>query len=196
MSEDSINDKWPELKKFPESVEKNFISSLSEMPDALSESQIRDWYQQGISLASQTVRSWESAAHFFAVSPAVLKSMPYSYFEKWMECGEKLCNESPTLASAYFESSPGTMSQLRSRHIEEWASLGDQLYKGTWKSSTLACRFFVLSPILLSQLSFNQLQTFSQFLDKLAHRSYDLALESLSVEHYFSFSSKVLSWFF
>ncbi|MCH2309748.1 MAG: hypothetical protein MK345_01610 [SAR202 cluster bacterium] len=181
MSEDSINDKWPELKKFPESVEKNFISSLSAMPDALSESQIRDWYQQGISLASQTVRSWESAAHFFAVSPSVLKSMPYSYFEKWMECGEKLCNESPTLASAYFESSPGTMSQLRSRHIEEWASLGDQLYKGTWKSSTLACRFFVLSPILLSQLSFNQLQTFSQFLDKLAHRSYDLALECLNL---------------
>ena len=181
MPEDSTIDKWPELKKFPESVEKNFNKSLAEMPDAFSEEQIRAWYQQGIALASQTVRSWESAAHFYDVSPAVLKSMPYSYFEKWMECGEKLCIESPTLASAYFEASPGTMGKLRSRHIEEWASLGDHLYKGTWKSSTLACRFFILSPVLLTELSFKQLETFSQFLDQLAHRSYDLALECLNL---------------
>ena len=181
MPEDSTIDKWSELKKFPESVEKNFNKSLAEMPDAYSEEQIIAWYQQGITLASQTVRSWESAAHFYDVSPAVLKSMPYSYFEKWMECGEKLCIESPTLASAYFEASPGTMGKLRSRHIEEWASLGDQLYKGTWKSSTLACRFFILSPVLLTELSFKQLETFSQFLDKLAHRSYDLALECLNL---------------
>ena len=72
--------------------------------------------------------------------------MPFNYFMKWTDCGSDLCQESPTLATAYFEASPAAMSKLRSRHIETWAALGASLYKGTWKSSTLACKFFTYSP--------------------------------------------------
>ena len=151
------------------------------MPDALSDEQRSDWLKQGITIAAQTVRSWEAAAHFFQVSPKVIASMPYSYFVRWMECGASLCQESPTLAAAYFEASPATMSKLRSRHIESWAGLGDGLYKGTWKSSTLACRFFAESPTLLDTLSFQQLENFANFLDALSHRSYDLSSECLTL---------------
>jgi len=171
----------PELEKFPVPVKDNFNKAIVEMPDALSDEQASDWLKRGIGIAGQTVRSWEAAAHFFQVSPNVISSMPYSYFVRWMECGATLCEESPTLAAAYFEASPATMSKLRSRHIESWAGLGDGLYKGTWKSSTLACRFFAESSTLLESLSFQQLENFANFLDALSHRSYDLSSECLTL---------------
>ena len=147
-----------QLEQYPEPVLKNFQSSLNSMISVLSDTQLEEWSKNGISLAENTVRSWEAAAGFYLVSPTVLGYMPYSYFVKWMSCGSKLCEESPTLATAYLEASPGAMSKLRSRHIEEWADLGDKLYKGTWKSSTLACNFFSQSPALLDQLSFQELE--------------------------------------
>ena len=171
----------PELEKFPAPVKDNFNKAIVEMPDAFSDEQASDWLKRGIGIAGQTVRSWEAAAHFFQVSPNVISSMPYSYFVRWMECGATLCEESPTLAAAYFEASPATMSKLRSRHIESWAGLGDGLYKGTWKSSTLACRFFAESSTLLESLSFQQLENFANFLDALSHRSYDLSSECLTL---------------
>ena len=169
----------PELEKFPPQVFEQFERAAKKMPSALAEDQLVFWAKTGVTIANQTVRSWEAAAHFYKVSSSVLACMPYSYFEKWMECGVKLCEESPTLASAYYEASPGVMSKLRSRHIESWASLGDGLYKGTWKSSTLACRFFAHSPSLLDSLSFQELERFAAFLDALSHRSYDLSSECL-----------------
>ena len=170
-----------DFEKYPEPVLERFERSAKRMPSALSDEQLLFWAKMGITIADQTVRSWEAASHFYQVSPAVLASMPYSYFEKWMECGSKLCEESPTLASAYFEASPGAMGKLRSRHIESWAGLGDSLYKGTWKSSTLACKFFAHSPALLDTLSFQELERFAGFLDALSHRSYDLASECLAL---------------
>ena len=170
-----------EMARFPSAVSENFQEAQKLMPTALSAIQIQDWAQRGINLANQTVRAWEAAATFYRVSPAVIGSMPYSYFEKWMDCGTNLCLESPTLAASYFEASPEAMSKLRSRHIESWASLGNNLYKGTWKSSTLACKFFTESPILLGDLSFQELERFAGFLDKLSHRSYDLSTECLGL---------------
>ena len=171
----------PKFEKFPPPVLERFEAASAKMPTALSDDQLTAWANMGITIAEQTVRSWEAASHFYQVSPSVLACMPYSYFEKWMDCGSKLSEESPTLASAYFEASPGAMSKLRSRHIESWASLGDSLYKGTWKSSTLACRFFAHSPALLDSLSFQELERFAGFLDALSHRSYDLSTECLAL---------------
>ena len=168
-----------EMARFPSAVSENFQEAQKLMPTALSAIQIQDWAQRGINLANQTVRSWEAAATFYRVSPAVIGSMPYSYFEKWMDCGANLCLESPTLAASFFEASPEAMSKLRSRHIESWASLGNNLYKGTWKSSALACSFFEHSPILLDVLAFNELEKFVEFLDILSGHSYDLSSECL-----------------
>ena len=170
-----------QLKQYPEPVLKNFQASLNSMSSVLSDTQLEEWGQHGISMAENTVRSWEAAERFYSVSPTVLGYMPHSYFVKWMGCGSKLCEESPTLATAYFEASPGAMSKLRSRHIEGWADLGDKLYKGTWKSSTLACNFFSQSPALLDQLSFQELEKFASFIDLLSHRSYDLSSECLEL---------------
>ena len=86
----------PELEKFPPQVLEQFERASKKMPSALSDDQLVSWAKTGITIANQTVRSWEAAAHFYKVSSSVLASMPYSYFEKWMECGVKLCGESPT----------------------------------------------------------------------------------------------------
>ena len=146
----------------------------------LQDEQILDWAERGAAMAEQSVRSWEAAARFFAVSPAVARMMPFNYFLKWADCGSDLCAESPTLAVSYFAASPGAMSRLRSRHIETWMSLGRGLYKGSWKSSTLSTKFFEASPNLLTALTVPELERFTTFLGALSNRSYDMAAECLA----------------
>ncbi|MCI0770615.1 MAG: VWA domain-containing protein [Chloroflexi bacterium] len=170
-----------ELARFPSSVLEEFEKASTQMPASLTEPQLADWAGAGLELARKTVRSWEASAQYFKVSPTVLGYMPLNYFFKWTDCGQALCAESPTLATAYFEASPGTMSKLRSRHIESWSGLGRSLYKGTWKSSTLACKFFQSSPALLEHLSFPEMERFVSFLGSLSHRSYDLSSECLTL---------------
>ena len=128
------------------------------MPDNMEADSMVKWANAGVEIAEQTVRSWEAAAQYYKVSPQVISYMPFNYFMRWTQCGNDLCKESPTLATAYFEASPEAMSQLRSRHIEAWAALGNSLYKGTWKSSTLACKFFAYSPALMESLTFPELE--------------------------------------
>ena len=178
---ETIEEVRVELGKFPVSVLEEFEKAISQMPGNLTDAQRLDWANIGVGIARQTVRSWEAAAQFYKVSPKVLGYMPLNYFFKWSECGNNLCVESPTLATAYFEASPGTMSKLRSRHIESWSNLGRSLYKGTWKSSTLACKLFQASPVLLESLSYPELERFVAFLDSLSHRSYDLSSECLAL---------------
>ncbi len=178
-SSPAMKDLIERLDRFPSIVTEKFKEANKCMPQGLDDEQIINWAEVGLRIADQTVRSWEAASNFYAVSPMVLSFMPHSYFLKWMSCGADLCNQSPTLASAYFEASPEAMSKLRSRHIESWAELGGRLYKGTWKSTTLSCKFFQHSPKLLDTLSFQELGLFVTFLDSLSHRSYDLSSECL-----------------
>ena len=169
-----------EMRRFPAQMSEEFERALKRMPDSMTDDQAAAWALAGVDMAGQAVRSWEAAAHYYAVSPKLLDYVPFSYFVKWTECGRTLCQESPTLAAAYFEASPGSMSKLRGRHLEGWCNLGRRLYKGTWKSSTLACKFYASSPALLDSLSFPELEKFGSFLDTLSHRSYDLAAECLA----------------
>lgn len=170
-----------QFRRFPAPVADEFEKAQAKMPDNLDDESVVQWAKAGVEIAEQTVRSWEAAAQYYKVSHKVISYMPFNYFMRWTQCGNDLCKESPTLATAYFEASPDAMSQLRSRHIEAWAALGNSLYKGTWKSSTLACKFFAYSPALMESLTFPELERFVSFLDALSHRSYDLAAECLAL---------------
>ena len=167
------------LLRFPVPASEAFEKARGMMPSTLTDNQTEAWARAGLEIAQQTVRSWEAAAQYFRVSPVVIGYMPFNYFAKWTSCGASLCQQSPTLATAFFEASPGTMRKLRSRYVESWANLGQGLYKGTWKSSTLACKFYASSPALLDSLTFPELERFVAFLDSLSHRSYDLSAECL-----------------
>ena len=142
------------------------LPAIEAVSAELQDKQVVEWAEKGAVMAEQSVRSWEAAARFYAVSPAVARMMPFNYFLKWADCGSELCAESPTLAVSYFAASPGAMSRLRSRHIETWMNMGRGLYRGSWKSSTLSTKFFEASPALLGTLTVPELERFTGFLGR------------------------------
>ncbi len=170
-----------EIRRLPASVLEEFKVASGPMSKVLTGQQIVQWAQTGAEVSKQTVRSWEAAVQYYKVSPEVVGYMPFSYFVTWAQAGSKLCEASPSLATAYFQASPAAMKKLRSRHIESWAHLGGTLYKGTWKSSTLSCRFFEATPELLESLTFKEVCRFVAFLEALSNRSYDHSAECLAL---------------
>ena len=59
--------------------------------------------------------------------------------------------------------------------------MGRSLYKGTWKSSTLSAKFFEISPDLIRNLPFWDVEVFASLIEALSYKSYDVAVECLSL---------------
>ena len=168
-----------DLTKLPPSVVEEFRKSRAELTSAFNEDELVLWAKEGLTIANQTVRSWEAALEYFRAGPDVSKSLPFTSFMQWARCGTYLSQDSPTLAVAYFKASPGIAVNLRAQYIPRWAGLGRSLYKGTWKSSTLAARFFEVSPRLVRYLPFWDVEVFSSLMEALSYKSYDVASECL-----------------
>ena len=168
-----------EIKKYPNTLQGAFENSLSLLDKDIEESEKLRWAQEGIRIARQTARSWEPASEYFRASPKLIGILSYPQFQRWVDSGIELCNESPTMASAFFRASPSVFGQLPLRYIGTWATLGKSLSRGTWKSASLASRFFDSSPDLISSLNFKELQSFVGLVDSLSTRSYDLAADCL-----------------
>lgn len=175
----SLDELAEKLQGFPKSVRDDFRRASSEILQDLLEPELLDWARQGVEIARQTVRSSEAASEYFKVSQVVLKQLSPNQLLDWGKCGSGLCEDSPTLAVAFFQSSPGVMPYLRPRFIHDWANLGRTLYKGTWKSSALAAKFFEVSGTLLKHIDYYQLEQFVDLIRVLADKSTDLAVECL-----------------
>ncbi|MCH8223172.1 MAG: VWA domain-containing protein [Chloroflexi bacterium] len=157
-----------------------YDSAKATLGGRLRDNDMLAWAASGLEISGKTVRSWEAAAEYFAASPEVQRQLPSGQFIRWSAVGSRLCADSPSLAVAFFKASPGSLMRLRPRYIEDWANLGRSLYRGTWKSSTLACRYYEVTPELLEQLNFVEFTRFSEFLEALSLRSYDLASQCLN----------------
>lgn len=168
-----------ELEQFPAPVLERYEIALEKLSGRLAEETCQQWALEGLEIARKTVRSWEAAAEFFDASVAVQRQLPSGQFLKWAKTGTSLCEDSPSLAVAYFKSSPKAMLRLRPRYIDDWANVCRALYRGTWKSSALACRLFEATPDLLETLSFEEFCHFGEFLEILSRRSYDQAGDAL-----------------
>jgi nitric oxide reductase NorD protein len=168
-----------ELHQFPAPVLERYEIALEKLNGRLADETCQLWAQEGLEIASKTVRSWEAAAEFFDASVAVQRQLPSGQFLKWAKTGTSLCEDSPSLAVAYFKSSPKAMLRLRPRYIDDWANVCRALYRGTWKSSALSCRLFEATPDLLETLSFEEFCHFGEFLEVLSRRSYDQAGDAL-----------------
>jgi nitric oxide reductase NorD protein len=168
-----------ELKQFPAPVLERYEEALEKLSGRLADETCQQWAMEGLEIARKTVRSWEAAAEFFDASIAVQRQLPSGQFLKWAKTGTSLCEDSPSLAVAYFKSSPKAMLRLRPRYIDDWANVCRALYRGTWKSSALACRLFEATPDLLETLSFEEFCHFGEFLEILSRRSYDQAGDAL-----------------
>jgi hypothetical protein len=169
-----------ELVQFPAPVLERYEVALEKLTGRLADETCQQWAVEGLEIARKTVRSWEAAAEFFDASVAVQRQLPSGQFLKWAKTGTSLCEDSPSLAVAYFKSSPKAMLRLRPRYIDDWANVCRALYRGTWKSSALSCRLFEATADLLETLSFEEFCHFGEFLEILSRRSYDQAGDALN----------------
>ena len=169
-----------DLERFPPPVVDNFRRAHEVLSGRLAEETIEQWTDHGLGIARKTVRSWEAAAEYFDASPAVQQQLPAGQFLRWARTGSSLCDDSPSLAVAYFKASPSAILRLRPRYIDDWAMIGRSLYRGTWKSSALSCRLFEGTPKLLETISFEEFGQLGAFLEALSRRSYDVASECLA----------------
>ena len=130
----------------PPAVLEAYQESVGAVSSAFGPDEVVLWAKEGVSIGTQTIRSWEAAIEYYKVSPEVCRFLSFPSFMQWARCGTYLAQDSPTLAVAFFKSSVAIVPNLRPQYIPRWAGLGRSLYKGTWKSSTLAAKFFEVSP--------------------------------------------------
>lgn len=167
------------LAKLPPAVAEAYRDALESMDSSFTPEELVLWAKEGLAIANQTVRSWESAVEYYRVGAQVARSLAFPSFMQWARCGTYLAQDSPTLAVSFFRSSPSIVSNLRPQYIPRWAGLGRSLYKGTWKSSTLAAKFFEISPDLIRNLPFWDVEVFASLIEALSFKSYDVAVECL-----------------
>ena len=168
-----------ELEKHPAALVAAFEAARDEVSSVVGPAPALRWAEEGVRIANQGPRAWEAATEYFRASPGVVQVIGFPQFERWVESGIELVQDSPVVAASYFRSSPEVLPTLAPRHIAGWASLGKGLSKGTWKSSSLAARFFDVSGDLVQNVSFHELQLFVSLVQALSNRSYDLASEAL-----------------
>ena len=179
LSSAPIPDLEQELAKLPPAVIEAYREALGPVTAAFGLEEINLWAKEGLTIGTQTIRSWESAIEYYRVSPQISRFLSFPSFMQWARCGTYLAQDSPTLAVAFFKSSVTIVPNLRPQYIPRWAGLGRSLYKGTWKSSTLAARFFEVSPDLVRSLPFWDVEVFASLIEALSYKSYDVASECL-----------------
>ena len=168
-----------ELAKLPPAVMEAYQEATPSLESAFGQEELVLWAKEGLSIGTQTVRSWESAVEYYRVGPQVARFLSFPSFMQWARCGTYLAQDSPTLAVAFFRASSSIVPNLRPQYIPRWAGLGRSLYKGTWKSSTLAAKFFEVSPDLVRNLPFWDVEVFASLIEALSYKSYDVAGECL-----------------
>ena len=179
MSTTPLTEIEKELAKLPPAVLEAYQEANPSLGAAFGEEELALWAKEGLTIGTQTVRSWESAVEYYRVGPQVARFLSFPSFMQWARCGSYLAQDSPTLAVAFFRASSSIVPNLRPQYIPRWAGLGRSLYKGTWKSSTLAAKFFEVSPDLVRNLPFWDVEVFASLIEALSYKSYDVAGECL-----------------
>ncbi|MFQ6025892.1 MAG: nitric oxide reductase activation protein NorD [Dehalococcoidia bacterium] len=181
MSTDPHREIVDELAKLPPAVLEAYQEASEAMESSFTDEEFQLWAKEGITIGTQTVRSWESAVEYYRVGPQAARALAFPSFMQWARCGTYLAQDSPTLAVAFFRASPSIVANLRPQYIPRWAGLGRSLYKGTWKSSTLSAKFFEVSPDLIRSLPFWDVEVFASLIEALSYKSYDVAVECLTL---------------
>ena len=92
-----------ELVKLPPAVTEAYEGVADAMADSFTDEELALWAKEGVSIGTQTVRSWESAVEYYRVSPEVARSLAFASFMQWARCGTYLSQDSPTLAGGLFQ---------------------------------------------------------------------------------------------
>ena len=181
MQQPLDNDHFAEADEHPAELQHSLKESRQVLQVIFDQKELTLWENEAIAMANHSTRSWEASVEFVSSSTQVAKYLPFSSFLQWARSGSYLTKDSATLGAAYFRVGPEAVKHIQPNNLSRWAALGRSLYKGTWKSSTLSASFFDLSPSLLKALSFPDLETFTNLIESLSARSYDLAGECLTI---------------
>ncbi len=82
-----------ELGKLPSVVLQEYEAAKEKVSAAFNDDELVLWSKEGLSIANQTVRSWEVAAEYFRSAPDVAAYLPFSSFMQWARCGSYLAQE-------------------------------------------------------------------------------------------------------
>src|SRR3989304_4409413 len=145
--------------------------SLADLTAGLTDAQLRLFVDEGLELASRSLRSWEAGPDYSRIAPLLLARMDEASFRQWAAGGRALAELAAAIAGAYFKASPDVLPALAGAQMGEWAHLGERLYKATWKSISLASTFFALSPVLLRRLTLSELGRLARVLEGISARS-------------------------
>ena len=167
------------LKAYPEDLLSQYVESRDILESKLPEEILTQWENIGLEIAQLSSRSWEPSLAYFSASVKVQQYLPSGQFLGWCKSSISLSKDSSKIAQYFLSSSPQTMVRLRPRYIEDWVSRVTKLHKGTWKSTNLSCKMFEYTPMILETLTFDQFCKFTDFMEILSNRSYDLANEIL-----------------
>jgi len=170
-----LDDVERKLTAHAPSLAAEFLRASDEVMPVLSEHDYRVWAEEGVELASHSLRSWEAAAEYYRVSAEVMRALPSASFRRWAHASRDLAEYSSVVAAAYLKASPKSVPFLAEEQVVEWAALGQRLYKGHWKSISLASGYFVASPGLLSTLTLAEIARLVALIEQVAERSYELA---------------------
>jgi len=172
-------DEQADGNEFPRAIIEEFDKSKNVLNSILTANQLKAWADHGFYIARHDSRSWEAATEFFKTSTKIVAICPGSNLINWAKVGSSICEQSPTLAIAYFKASFATIPNIETHRINDWAQMGRTLYNGTWKSSTLSAKFFEESPRIFAVLNFDQAQRLVDLLNIISRKSYTMATECL-----------------
>ena len=132
-----------ELQRFPATVAERFRRAASDLTPSLTPDELATWARQGVDIAQESVRSWEAAAEYFHVSPAVRIALPsFPNLIAWAHAGHLLAQASPAVAVAYLRASPISLDQLRASQIPAWGRDGARPLHGGLEVQRPGMRLF------------------------------------------------------
>src|SRR3954462_9171932 len=99
-------------KTYLQNVENRLSQASTTLPDALkhalasapelTDDQARLWLEQGVTLATHSLRSWEAAPDYLQAGPKLIPVLDEAAFKEWVAGGITLAELASSIASAYF----------------------------------------------------------------------------------------------
>ncbi|MCL6649430.1 MAG: hypothetical protein K6U89_13975, partial [Chloroflexi bacterium] len=167
------------LQFFSRTLVYDFELAATALQPRLSALGFAYWCEEALQIAQTSFRSWETAAEFLRVSPAMAERLDEAGLLEWARVARELTATSPIVAAAFILTSPRAVGRLAPGQLPRWARLGGRLHGESWKSLSLATRFFEESPALLTTVDLAGLELLTDVLAALALRSSDAAADCL-----------------
>ena len=80
MSTDPRSELEQELAKLPQAVLEAYSEAVAQVEPTFSDEELTLWAKEGLAIATQTVRSWESAVEYYRVGPEVAQFLSFPSF--------------------------------------------------------------------------------------------------------------------